>query len=283
VTSDWPGYLDDFHVRRAGVTEDLLRRCRAGDLTPYGWVLRPVAGRGRRVLDVACGSGAVAGELHLEQYHHEGIEEPMVVGVDRSRQELEAARERHHAQVLCADATRLPFTDGGFDAVVCSLGLMVVQPLAQAVAEIARVLRPGGMLSATVPAAVPLRPSDLLVLGPLTARLRTPPRFPGWAELGDLGDLLEDAGLHVVEDARERFVFSVGDEADAELLISALYLPDLTPERRTAAVGWLTERAHGRSAGVDVAIPIRRVLAMRREPAPTSPAEHARALAARQG
>nr|WP_272955981.1 class I SAM-dependent methyltransferase [Actinopolymorpha rutila] len=233
-------------------------------MTPYGWVLRPVAGRGRRVLDVACGSGAVAGELHLEQYHREGIEEPLVVGVDRSPREVEIARERHHAQVLCADATRLPFTDGGFDAVVCSMSLMVVQPLQEALAEIARVLRPGGMLSATVPAAVPLRASDLLVLGPLTARLRTPPRFPGWAELGDLGDLLEGAGLHVVEDARERFVFSVLDAADAELLVTALYLPELSAERRAAAIGWLTERARGRSAGVDVAIPIRRVLAMRR-------------------
>ncbi|MGW0226853.1 class I SAM-dependent methyltransferase [Actinopolymorpha singaporensis] len=264
MTSDWPGYLDDFHLRHAGVTEDLLRRCRAGDLTPYGWVLRPVAGRGRRVLDVACGSGAVAGELHLEQYHREGIADPMIVGIDRSRRELEVARERHHAQVLCADATRLPFTDGSFDAVVCSMGLMVVQPLAEALAEIARVLRPGGMLTATVAAAVPLRASDLRVLGPLTARLRRPPRFPGWAELGGLGDLLEGAGLHVVEDARERFVFCVRDAADAELLVTALYLPELSEERRAAAIGWLTERAHGRDAGVDVAIPIRRVLAMRR-------------------
>ncbi|MET9020531.1 class I SAM-dependent methyltransferase [Actinopolymorpha sp. NPDC004070] len=264
MTSDWLGYLDDFHVRHAGVTEELLRRCHAGDLTPYGWVLRPVAGRGRRVLDVACGSGAVAGDLHLEQFHREGIEDPLVVGIDRSRRELETARERHHAQVLCADATRLPFTEGGFDAVVCSMGLMVVQPVAEALAEIARVLRPGGMLSATVPAAVPLRPSDLLVLGPLTARLRMPPRFPGWAELGDLGDRLEEAGLHVVEDARERFVFSVRDAADAELLITALYLPELSEDRRAAAIGWLTERAQGRPDGVDIAIPIRRVLAMRR-------------------
>jgi SAM-dependent methyltransferase len=263
VTWEWPGYLDDFHARHAGRTEDLLARCTSGDLTPYGWVLRPVAGRGRRVLDVACGSGAVAGELHLEEAPAQPSGKPLVVGIDRSLAELRAARDRHHAQVLCADATRLPFEAGSFDAVVCSMGLMVIQPLEEALAEAARVLRSGGMLSATVASAVPLRPSDVLVLGPLTARLRTPPRFPGGAELTGLGGLLEDAGFDVLEDGRERFAFRVRSAEDAALLVDALYLPDATDERREAAAGWLTERAASRAEGIEVAIPIRRVLAMR--------------------
>jgi SAM-dependent methyltransferase len=257
-------YLDAFHARRAGRTEEVLRRCVAGDLTPYTWVLRSVAGRGRRVLDLACGSGALTRELAGERTPDGGRVHPLVVGIDRSMAELRVARRRGEVPVLRADATALPFGDHIFDAVVCSMGLMVVQPLDRALAECARVLRPGGMLAATVASPAPLRLSDLLVLAPLTARLRTPPRFPGGAELTGLGAALARTGLDLIEDARERFAFRVRREEDAELLVSALYLPDVAEERRRSAARWLAERAQERAAGVEVAIPVRRILAMRR-------------------
>ncbi len=265
MTSDWPGYLDEFHARRAGLTEQVLRRCTAGGLTPYGWVLRAVAGRGRRVLDLACGSGALTSELQSEPAPPAAGGQPaLVVGVDRSMAELRIARHRYAAQVLCADAAALPFRDASFDAIVCSMGLMVVQPLSGALSAAARVLRPGGMLAATVASPVPLRPSDVLVLAPLTARLRTPPQFPGGGELVGLGDALEAAGFHLLEDARERFVYHVRGPEDAELLLSALYLPDAPEERRRSALDWLVERAGARPGGVEVAIPVRRILAMLR-------------------
>ena len=264
MTSDWPAYLDDFHARRPGLTEQVLSRCTAGELTPYAWVLRAVAGRGRRVLDLACGSGAVTGVLHAEP-SPAGIDPtPLVVGVDRSLAELAVARSAHDAHVLCADATALPFGDGCFDAIVCSMSLMVVQPLATVLAECARVVRPGAMLAATVASPMPLRPSDVLVLGPLTARLRTPPQFPGGGELVGLSESLAGAGFDVMEDARERFAFRVRDRDDAELLLSALYLPDAPDERWQSALAWLSERAESRPDGVEVAIPIRRILALRR-------------------
>jgi SAM-dependent methyltransferase len=283
VSSDWSAYLDAFHARYAGRTEEVLRRCVAGDLTPYRWVLRSVAGRGRRVLDLACGSGPLTRELASERTPDGGRAHPLVVGIDRSMAELRVARRRGDVQALCADATALPFADHSFDAVVCSMGLMVVQPLDRALAECARVLRSGGMLAATVASPAPLRLSDLVVLAPLTARLRTPPRFPGGAELTGLAAALDRAGFDLIEDARERFAFRVRGEEDAELLLSALYLPDVTEERRRSAVRWLAERAaragagraHGsrshrgeerreRAVGVEVAVPVRRVLAMRR-------------------
>lgn len=56
--------------------------------------------------------------------------------------------------VLRADALRLPFPVGRFDRVVCSEVLEHVDEPQRAIAEIARVLRPGGMMAASVPTAI---------------------------------------------------------------------------------------------------------------------------------
>lgn len=267
MTFDWRTYLDEFHARRAGSVGHVLQRCEAGGLTPYDWVVRPVVGRNRRVLDLACGSGAVLAQLAAEQTGSSSTAaeapHPCAVGVDRSLPEVRLSRRLPDAPAVCADATALPFGPATFDAIVCSMGLMVL-PLPAALGECARVLRSGGMLAATVASPRPLRPSDILVLGPLTARLRTPPQFPGGGELTGLGPALDAAGFDLIEDARERFVFRVCHRSDADLLLSALYLPDVPAERRDAALDWLADRAHARPAGVDVAVPVRRVLALRR-------------------
>ena len=55
-----------------------------------------------------------------------------------------------------ADALRLPFRDGSVDVVTSSLGLVVVTPLTQVLEEVARVLRPGGVLAGIAPALRPL-------------------------------------------------------------------------------------------------------------------------------
>ncbi len=61
------------------------------------------------------------------------------------------------AAALSADATRLPFPDGAFDAVIAAEILEHVPDDAAAMAEIARVLRPGGTVAVTVPAWLPER------------------------------------------------------------------------------------------------------------------------------
>ena len=53
------------------------------------------------------------------------------------------------------DGTRLPFTDGSFDRIVISEVLEHIQHDVDAIAEMARVLRPGGVLAATVPTWLP--------------------------------------------------------------------------------------------------------------------------------
>src|SRR4051794_10461718 len=57
--------------------------------------------------------------------------------------------------VLRGDATRLPFADGTFDRVVTSEVPEHIQDDVAALAELARVLRPGGVLAATVPSWLP--------------------------------------------------------------------------------------------------------------------------------
>jgi 2-polyprenyl-6-hydroxyphenyl methylase/3-demethylubiquinone-9 3-methyltransferase len=94
--------------------------------------------KGRRVLDAGCGGGLVARELAAA-----GAE---VVGVDRSLGSLGVARRATPARFSPAQGRleRLPFADAGFDAVVAADVLEHLPDLPAVVAELARVLRPGG-------------------------------------------------------------------------------------------------------------------------------------------
>ncbi|MPZ61962.1 MAG: methyltransferase domain-containing protein [Propionibacteriales bacterium] len=258
--TDWRTYLAGFHARNPGITEAVLRRARSGGLTPYTWLARAVSGD--RVLDLACGNSAMAATLAEDRSR---TTQPWVVGVDTSEAELRAGRERGRGGPLVrADVGALPFAGGSFDAVVSSLGLVVAEELDGVLAEVARVLRHGGVLAATVPSAVPLRAQDMRLLPPLTARLRTTPQFPAGGEMTGLGTSLEAAGFRVLEDARERFAFVVRTLEDADLLMRSLYLPDTPDRRRDSAASWLAARAAGAGGeGVEVATPIRRVVAMK--------------------
>ena len=272
--TDWATYLAGFHARNPGISEDILGRARSGDLTPYLWLARAVSGA--RVLDLASGSGPMADTLAEQSRQSKTTwpaerridsdrkPAPWVVGLDMSAAELDEARKRgRHNPLVRADAATLPFADASFDAVVSSAGLMVVGRITRVLDEIARVLRPGGVLAATVASAVPLRPQDMRFLAPLTARLRTTPQFPGGGEMTGLTSAMEQAGFRVLEDARERFGFRVRTEADARLLTRALYLPGTSDKRRDLAATWLAERAAAQDDGLEIAVPVRRVVAMR--------------------
>jgi demethylmenaquinone methyltransferase/2-methoxy-6-polyprenyl-1,4-benzoquinol methylase len=109
-----------------------------------------------------------------------------VLGVDVSLGMLEAAREQLGAQgwaprVACADAFHLPLRDSSVDAVTVAFGVRNLRPRGTALAEIARVLRPGGtlaVLEAAAPAPGPFAPFHRFHLRhvvPLLGRLSADP------------------------------------------------------------------------------------------------------------
>lgn len=96
-----------------------------------------------RALDAACGTGRHAREL--VRLGHE------VVGIDITPEMLRRAEENvPQAEFRMGDVRRVPAGDGDFDVVVCALALAHLPELDAAVRELARVLRPGGMLIVSV-------------------------------------------------------------------------------------------------------------------------------------
>ena len=97
--------------------------------------LRP----GERVLDVGAGTGVSTAELQRSG--------AFAVGADLSVGMLAAGRQAGRTvPLLAADALKLPFPDGTFDAVTISFALRNVQDTEGALRELGRVTRPGGRL-----------------------------------------------------------------------------------------------------------------------------------------
>jgi len=89
------------------------------------------------LLDVACGTGDLSRLARRRGYR--------VIGADLSRGML--AANSTGTPLLQADCARLPFSDGAFDGLVCGYALRNFSDLPAALAETARVVRPGGRLA----------------------------------------------------------------------------------------------------------------------------------------
>ena len=147
---------------------------------PAEWLDIPSGGA---VLDVGSGPGNITASL-ARAAGPDGL----ALGVDISEPMLaRAVRAEAGPQVgfLRADAQRLPFRDGTFDAVLSIAMLQLIPDPSAALAEIARVLRPGARMAVMVP--------TVGGLGPLIRLL--PDGGAHFFTDDEIGDTLEDLGF----------------------------------------------------------------------------------------
>ena len=214
---------------------DLTRRLgRALDLAP-----------GQRVLDVASGPGTSA-FLLADEF---GVE---VDGVDLGPQTVErataAARRRPDRRVRfhVGDAEQLPFDDATFDAVVCECALCTFPHKTKAVAEFARVLRPGGRVGIT---------DVTLEADRLDDELRT---LAGWVACladarpsSEYAALLAGAGLQVtLTERHDDALAGMVDQIEARLRALRMLRPAEHDIDFDVVLGYVARAAQAVTAGV---------------------------------
>lgn len=241
----WAEYLDRFHRSHSGITEQVLGRSLSRGASPYHWV-RDAVPPGTRVLDLACGSAPLSPLFPPGEW----------VGLDCSWSELDVAASRAREPLVMGRAEQLPFADHSFDSIVCTMALMLIEPLDACWDQIGRVVAPGGTVIALLPGgAGPLDTRDRWRWMRLLSQLgRWRLSYPSERVVGGTFRRTR-VDWRVASDDRWRFSFSIEEARDADLLVESLYLPGTTPERVRRA-----QRLARRWVGSDVGIPLRRVV-----------------------
>ena len=154
--------------------------------------------RGWRWVDVGCGNGAFTQEL-VDRCAPLGV-----TGIDPSAEQVEYARQRLAAGAVnfdVGDAMALPYADDAFDAAVMALVIFFVPDPAKSVAEMARVVRPGGSVSSyawdILGGGFPFAAvqEEMMALGPTPA---WPPSLEA-SRIEAMRELWADAGLVQIE------------------------------------------------------------------------------------
>ena len=251
----WRAYLQRYHAQAPGITEAAFEHATDAEVgSPYEWLVAALPRELGDVLDVACGNAALQPRLRGATSYR---------GVDVSAAELAEGRARGRGPLTAGDARALPVPDASVDTVVSSMGLMLVDPPERAVAEIARVLRPGGVVGLLLPASGPVRPGDLRPLLALARHLRGPGSMPRRVTRRRLRRLARGYGLTVVHTASRRFAFPLRTADDARLAVRALYTPGRTVHQLGTAEAALTRLAAPHRT---LPVPVLRVVA--RKPGP---------------
>ena len=160
-------YYDELWLRKSATAPAAAER----GLHTRTDVARDLLEPGTRLLDVGCWGGEGLARMEAGTRFRE------LYGVDLIPASVEAARAHGiDARLVDLNQEALPFPDGFFDAVTCLAVVAQVFDPERAVAELARVLRPGGQLVLSVP-NVAVLPNRLTLL--LGRRPRTSPD-PAW-------------------------------------------------------------------------------------------------------
>jgi len=169
---------------------------------------------GERILDVATGTGWAS---RLVAQRAAGIH---VVGADIAEQLLDHARSAAATlgldiRYLHADAEKLPFADGSFDAVVSTFGVMFAGRPEAAAAELARVVRKGGRIVLSTWK----HDSNVFNMFGVMKRFMPPPPQPAppspfeWGKRERLVELLGGAFDLELEEGTNQFRYGSGEQA----------------------------------------------------------------------
>jgi ubiquinone/menaquinone biosynthesis C-methylase UbiE len=157
------------------------------------------APRGLRWLDVGCGNGAFTERIISCSAPAE------VVAIDPSKEQLAYASTRPGtklAKFQLGDAQKLPFANGSFDAAVMALVITFIPDPARAVAEMVRVVRPGGWIATymwDVPAGgLPSAPFHAAMKS-LDIPPATPPNSAATSRSDAMLAMWENAGLKSID------------------------------------------------------------------------------------
>jgi enediyne biosynthesis protein CalE5 len=203
-----------------------------------GVIARAALRPGQRVLDLGTGTGAVAAKA-AAAVGSEGS----VLAIDPSPEMVALAARRAARpgtdpfRIELGTAEAIPAEDESFDAALASLSLMYATDRAQAAAEIARVLRPGGRLAAAVWGGPDV--SDIVLFQQTAGSFAPPPPVPGVGP-----GALADAGPFLAELSRSRIEARVEtEETEFEFasfdaawdVLAGVTTADLRPERQEEA------------------------------------------------
>lgn len=183
------------------IYREIRRETWSEDIGQNGWITATEQdrfiewlglGAGRRVLDIACGSGGPSLRVARRSGAHLVGVDIHSEGIAVARREAARCAQEGTASFMVVDAQGpLPFEDGLFDAVMCIDAINHLPDRARVLAEWGRVLRPGGKLLFTDPAVVtgPLTNAEIAVRGSIGFFLFVAP---------DTDDrLLADAGFRI--------------------------------------------------------------------------------------
>ena len=141
--------LAAFHATYAGgATRVFGRGTLPGGVSSYEWLAGLLDPRRHRtIVDLACGDGFL-----LEVIREQQGNDARLIGVDMSAAELSLAARRlgPDVRLLEADAAQTGIPAASQDAVVSHMAFMLMPDVAAVLAEIARVLRPGGLFATVV-------------------------------------------------------------------------------------------------------------------------------------